>query len=463
MRMTSNDGARNAYNRRAFLRLAGLGGWAVFLAACSRSTPSVVGEPVTVTFWTPGGGGDFCTRLDTIAKDFEQHHPTIHIGPTQCGTGEQEFTEVLLARIAAGTPPDAAILWTSPAALATRGALQPLDALMQSALYAQVDNWPPAVLASCRFEGKIYGLPITAGSCGIWYNRDMLEKKGIPSGRDDFPKTWDELRRLSKEFTFWKGDMLEIAGFIPWHVAEELPIWSALNGAQLYDAANHRYTIDAELNVAMMAYALDWLNEEYKGDFAKVAHAGNWEGYEIEGRRPALMDQRQAMCLFYSWNVGAEAYARSTYRWDMAQFPVGPGGHKTVAGYWPNWMVIPKGVRHVAQAFTWLDYMSGAGVQAWFSHFPDLPANRRVSRDLLPIILVTGKGQAFAQDITNFFRDQLAIATPMWDSPVQDFATDQLRRALEHILYKLATPREALAQAQRACQGALEKVLKAGL
>jgi hypothetical protein len=119
---------------------------------------------------------------------------------------------------------------------------------MQTAQYAQEENWPPAVLASCRFQDKTYGLPVTAGSCGLWYNQEMFEQRGIPAGRDDFPKTWDELRRLSKAFTFWQGDRLEIAGFIPWHTAEDLPIWSALNGSQLYDAANRRYTLDAEPN-----------------------------------------------------------------------------------------------------------------------------------------------------------------------------------------------------------------------
>jgi len=63
----------------------------------------------------------------------------------------------------------------------------------------------------------------------------------------------------------------------------------------------------------------------------------------------------------------------------------------------------------------------------------------------------------------HFFHDQLDNATPMWDSPVQDFAMDQLRRALEQIMYKLATPRNALAEAQKACQSALDKVLQAGV
>jgi multiple sugar transport system substrate-binding protein len=462
MRITHNGPARMEVDRRAFLRLIGFGGGTVLLAGCGTPAPPGEGGPATVVFWTPGGGGDFCARLDAIAKDFQTHYPSIHIGPTQCGAGEQEFTEVLLARIAAGNPPDATILWTSPAALAARGSLQPLDHLMQTAQYAQVENWPPAVLASCQLQGKTYGLPVTAGSCGIWYNRQMFEDRGIPAGRDDFPKTWNELRHLSKEFTFWKGDRLESAGFIPWHVAEELPIWSALNGSQLYDAANRRYTLDAEPNVAMMAYAVEWLDQEYRGDFAKVNRSGNWEGYELDGRRPVFMDQRQAMVLTYSWHMGIKDHIQSSPRWDIARFPVGPEGRQTVAGYWPNWLVIPKGARLMSQAFTWLDYLSGVGVKAWFSHFPDLPTNRNVPHDLLPAALVAGKGEAFAQGIMHFFRDQLDIATPMWDSPVQGFATDQIKRALEQIMYKVARPREALAAAQKACQGALEKVIKTG-
>ena len=343
MAITHNGPPRTGVDRRALLRLIGLGGGAAILAACGTSTPPGQEEPVIVTFWTPGGGGDFCATLDAIAKDFRQHYPSIHIGPTQCGAGEQDFGEVLLARIAAGNPPDATILWTSPAALAARGSLQPLDHLMQTSKYAQVENWPPAVLASCQFEGKTYGLPVTAGSCGMWYNRATFEHKGIPAGRDDFPKTWEELRRLSREFTSWQGDRLEIAGFIPWHVAEELPIWSALNGSQLYDAANRRYTLDAEPNLAMMAYAVEWLDQEYKGDFVKVNRSGNWEGYELDGRRPACVDQRQAMVLTYSWNMGLPIFTHSAFPWNLARLPVGPGGTRSVAGYWPNWLALPRG------------------------------------------------------------------------------------------------------------------------
>ena len=90
---------------------------------------------------------------------------------------------------------------------------------------------------------------MAAGTYGIWYNQELFDAKGIPSDPASLPKTWDELRQLSKEFTDWEGDRLVIGWLRPPHPVEPrpytLPIWSALNGGQLYDAANQHYTIDA--------------------------------------------------------------------------------------------------------------------------------------------------------------------------------------------------------------------------
>jgi hypothetical protein len=66
----------------------------------------------------------------------------------------------------------------------------------------------------------------------------------------------------------------------------------------------------------------------------------------------------------------------------------------------------PQGSRHVEQAFAWLDYMSGVGVQPWFRNFPTCQRTEGAARSPATA-LVDGKGKAFAQDIMHFFRDQL--------------------------------------------------------
>ena len=53
---------------------------------------------------------------------------------------------------------------------------------------------------------------------------EIFAAKGIPADRESFPKTWDELRALSKEFTVWEDDRLavDLGGGLLRHVAIEV-------------------------------------------------------------------------------------------------------------------------------------------------------------------------------------------------------------------------------------------------
>jgi len=492
MRTKNDRKRRNTLSRREFLRLTGAGGGSILLAACGAAPAAPVSEatqapagaateaPAAVvteapaapaaespdktvlTFWTPGGSDSFCQNFAVIAADYEKRNPNIDIAEVQCGTGDQAFNEVLLARIAAGNPPDATIIWDSPISLGARGSLEPLDGLMSTAEFAAKENWPAPVLASCVFGGKTYGLPVAAGTYAMWYNQEWFEKLGMKSERENFPKTWDDMRQMSKEFTRWEGDKLMSVGFIPWGDQYTLPIWAASNGGKIYDAASQKYMIDSEQNIEMMQYAVDWINDEYKGDYQKLTTAGNWGMYADDTLgEPGFQLGKVGMYLSGFWVVGDLYEVEPTFeRWNVASIPVGPSGDKPTSGYWPNWLVIPTGSKQREEAFKWLDYMSGIGIEQWFKIIPDMPTNKKVSTELVPSRAAEKRGEPFALEVSDFFRKQLDIATPMWDSPVQNFANDQLARAIEQIYNKQATPKDALAEAQKACQAELDKVLQ---
>lgn len=470
-------------SRRRFLKLAGFGGGVVLIGACAvppAPSPAPAGEAAPapaaqegagataepIVFWTPGGSAVYCQNFNAISKAFAEEYPGLTVADAQCGAGDQNFLEVLLARVAAGNPPDTTIIWDSPVSLAVRGALEPLDDLMRASRYSQAEAWPPGVLASCQWQGKTYGLPTAAGTYAVYYNEALFESKGISAKREDFPKTWDEMRKLSKEFTVWEGDTLKSVGFpITMVGAVELNIFSALNGSQFYDATNNKFTIDSEQNVEMMQYFLDWLNEEYKGDINAVNNSANWGFYpDSNGRPPEFQNGKVAMLSDGFWVAGdmygAEVKPEAA-RWNVAQYPVGPSGSGTKSGYWPNWMVIPKGAKRREDAFKYMDYMSAIGILTWFEAIPDMPTNKNVDiNKLLPKKVAEMRGEEFARDVLAFFYKQLDVATPMWTSPVQNFANDQITRMIEQVYTKQATPKDALAEAQKACQAELEKVMK---
>jgi len=381
----------------------------------------------------------------------------------QCGLGStDEFAQILIGAISGGTAPDISIVWDSPVALGARGAFTPLDEMMVGTRIA-AKTWPAGLLGSCQWKGVTYGLPVTAGLYGWFYNEEMFEAKGMPSDRGSLPKTWDEMRALSKEFTVWNGDRLEVAGFMPPRDQVIAILYAGLNGSKFYDAENQRYMIDDEANIEMFNFFIDWLDEEYRGDINLIDRSGNFnDGYPspVTGLGPAFREGRMAGLASGSWLMGdiwADPVPTFT-RWNVANLPAGPGGSGARSGFWPNWMVIPTGSKNVEAAFDYLEYISTEGVVEWFRAVPDIPTNANAAQ-VLPDIVVTNRGEEFAVDISAFWAEQAKIVTPMWDSPVEAFGQDQLSRAMERIYTRETPPREALAEAQAAAQAELERFL----
>ena len=340
-------------------------------------------DAATVTFWTPGGSPTYCEVHTEIAADYKAVNPNVTVN-FQCGTDPDAFTERLLGAIAAGNPPDATVYWDTPVSLGVRGALLPLDDLMADAEYATVENWPAGVLASCQFGGQTWGLPVAAGHLRHLVQPGTVRVERHPQRSRQLPQDMGRAARALEGVHPWDGDRLVTAGFVlptPSNFAPTLPIWSALNGGQLYDAANQRYTIDAEPNVAMMDYFVAWLDEEYKGDFNMVDRSGAWERLpERRGPAAAVPGGQPGDVEWGSWGLGDfYAYGEPAFeRWNVRPTRSDPSGETAVSGYWPNWLVIPQNARQPEAAFDYLDYMSGVGVVKWFEVIPDLPTNAKV-------------------------------------------------------------------------------------
>jgi multiple sugar transport system substrate-binding protein len=465
-RMNHRIAAANATRRRLLQGAAGFGA-ATFIGA---GMPGLAGrasarQDTVLRYWLPGGSPLFCETHSAVADAFAATQEGVSFEQVQCGTAESnDFIQVLLGAIAARNPPDVTILWDTPVSLGVRGALEPLNARMVGSQYSMAENWPEGLLSSTQFGGETWGLPVTAGVFTFWYNPELLDEQGIPSGQDDLPKTWDEWRKLSAEFVEWDGDTLVKAGFLPFgfdYDPATMPIWSALNGGQIFDPEAVAYTIDSDANVEMMDFMVSWLDEQYKGNIGAVQSSAGWNGYaNADGLPPAFQEGLQLAMENGTWLMGDYMGEGDPLfsNWELAGYPVGPSGSETYAGTWPNWMSLPKSSANPDLGFAFMDYMAGEGVKQWFAAVPDVPTNKTIEV-ANPAVLVETRGEEFATRTMDFISSQANISAPMWNSPVQNFAMDQLRRALEQMMTKSATPKDALAEAQAACQAELEKTL----
>jgi len=467
-------------NRREFLRLAGIAGSAAVVASCTpgssatqppptgnaeepqpTDTPSSqapAAEQITLSWWnqfsTP-----LCQELfPQIIQEFESQHPNIKVEYELSGgpPGGGEYIEVLLARIAAGNPPDTCTLWTPPSEFGARGALMAIDELMAGAAKAKPDAFYEKPLKSCQWKGKTYGLPASAGAGCIFFNKGLFEEKGISTKREDFPTTWEGLFDLCRKLTTVENGEVTLAGFVPWAQSWLRPVYAQNNGGQIFSADEGVYKINSSNNVEMLEHWLKYLDELYGGDIEAFNLISNWGGDVYpEG---AFQLGKAAIDASGSW---APTDAQIPFEWEIAKFPVGPRGEKSHTGFYPNWWAMPKGVKFVNEAFLLTEYFCTDGWVYWYVNGTmDTPAWKNVPPDIFCKAVEKTYGTERAIDFHKFFTEYLNDAAEMWTSPIENFANDTLGQTIDEVLHKAKTPEEALANAQELCQTKLQETLE---
>lgn len=466
----------NSLSRRRFLQLTGMAAGVAALAACSpaapaaqapaagtagsgSAAPAAASGQVTISWWNGYSTPTVQSVAPVIIGDFEKLHPNIKVDYEISGgpPGGGNLTEVLLSRIAAGNSPDTVTLFDPPSQYGALGALTAIDSLMSTASIAKPDAFYEGVLNTCKWQNKTYGLPASAAAAAMFFNTDKFAEKGIKMTRESFPKTWDELRALSDQFTVMENGELKEAGFMPpWGAAWLYPVWSKLNGGQIFDAAKSVYTVNSPENVAWVEYWANWLDTAYGGNFEQINTVGNW-GSAYPNDNSAFYNGLSSMLVDGGWIMTDVDYK---FKWEVAKLPYGPSGAKTWSGFWPNWFALPKGSPNPTEAFQFIEYFCTEGWQTWYKSIPDTPAWKGASRDVVTQALIDKVGEERALELHRFFLDYLADAAPMWDSPVNTYAADTLQAAITAVLGKAKTSQAALDEAQQLIQAKLDETLK---
>ena len=473
--MEEKNATKAPINRRQFLKLAGVAGSAALLAACAKKAteapvvpateeaPSVEEtappvEKVKISWWnqfsTP-----LCQELfPKIVGDFTAANPNIEVEFEISGgpPGGGDYFEVLLARIAAGNAPDSITLWTPPSQFGAQGALMAIDSNMESAKQAKKDAFYEGPIKSCQWKGQTFGLPASAGSGSMFFNKKHFEEAGLSTKREDFPTTWDGIKEIAIKLT--KKDAagaVTQAGFVPWTQRWLDPVWTGLNGGQIFDPANIKYLIDSENNVELMNYWLSYLDGLYGGDieaFNVISAWGDVYPNSAFNLGVASIDMSGA------W---APTDSAIPFEFEIAKFPVGPKGSKSITGFWPNWWALPKATPHPNEGFLFSEYMCTDGWITWYTEGTmDTPAWKGAPADIWCKAVETMFGLERAKDLHKFYTDYLTDTAVMWASPVEDFATTTLGQAIDEILHKVKSPEQALKEAQDTCQKKLEEIMQ---
>jgi multiple sugar transport system substrate-binding protein len=481
-----NNKIIQSVSRRSFLQLAGLTGGAALLAACgAKPTAAVVPtkaaeepveepvveeptekpveqpaaeEPVHISWWNQFSTPMCMDLFPKIIADFEAKNPLIKVDYEITGgpPGGGDYIEILLARIAAGNPPDTATLWTPPSEFGARGALMEIDDLMASASLASTGSFYEAPIKSCQWKGKTYGLPASAGAGCMFINKRLFEEAGLSSKREDFPTTWDGLFDVSQKLTKIENGLVTQTGFIPWTGNWLRAVFAQNNGGQIFDSTELVYKLNSENNVEMLTHWLKYLDDLYGGDVEKFNLESNWYGDVYpEG---SFQLEKSAIDTSGSWGATDGAIP---FDFEITKFVVGPKGSKSMTGFWPNWWAMPKGVVNVPQAWLVTEYFCTEGWVRWYEEGTmDTPAWKGAPADIYCKNVETTFGKERAIDFHKFFTNYLPDAAEMWTSPIESFASDTLTQAIDEVINKVTSPADALAKAQELCQTKLEETIQ---
>lgn len=258
----------------------------------------------------------------------------------------------LLVAIAGGDPPDIAGLIDSRIPqYADQDALLALDDLAREQ-GVDLAAFKPIWIDLCRFDGRLYALPSTPFTIGLFYNRALFREAGLDP--DNPPRTLDELNaaaiKLTKRDATGRIRQLGFStshtmlGWWPW-------VWPYYFGGRPWDG--HRYVLDSAEGRAAAAWIAELrsaLDPQRCLDFELTAGA-------IESAQNPFMAGKLAMLSQGPWFCNWIRKYTPDLDYAVAPFPSSTvGGGNVFAS--EDVFVIPRSAPHPREALAFLTWVT---------------------------------------------------------------------------------------------------------
>lgn len=224
--MTGNLTQLRTVSRRGFLGLVGAGAVAGTVASWPRLTaadiPGRNSDALTVAIL--GTAQDAAARAGVL-EGFRQRHPDIEVRfQAVQGATWGDFFAKLLTMVAAGNPPDVALVATEGLQLFAHELAEPLDTYVRrdaAELQEYFSDVHPALIESFLYEGNLYQLPLEFNAANMYLNTEAMRRAGVsyPAAdwtRDDFSDLLRAIKRSDASGLpfYWVNRLW--GGVVPW-------------------------------------------------------------------------------------------------------------------------------------------------------------------------------------------------------------------------------------------------------
>lgn len=367
--------------------------------------------------------------LQAVVKDFMEANPDIEVVETL--QPQDGIVEKLLTAIAGGSAPDVAMLHRrNLLAFAAEGALMPLDSYIEEA-GIQEDYWYPGELASNRYDGNVYGLPLTEGLTFLNYNTAMWEAAGLDP--DAFPATWDEFFDAVSKLTVMDANgQVQRAGYsLGDNLGRAFLLWLVANGqSSIYSEDVRTARVNTPAAVETIAF-LKRLTDDALGGYQNMqTFTAAASGLD----QPPFVLEQSAVEVGQAWQFLIIQETNPNLQYRLAPFPGGPSGDGPVAVNQAGWSyVIPVGTKHPDAAWRLLKYLT---VDEGAKKF--LLSQGRAS----PVVQYNESGDYDNLPHWSEFLQVSSRSRPVQVSPVHPQVETVLQEMMERVLIGQMTPEE---------------------
>ncbi len=307
---------------------------------------------VTLRFWHILNYSGPREILSRAVSRFEAANPG-------CRVEIQEFENdayktKLAVEIASGSPPDVMFTWGGGplGEYARAGKVIDLSSVFDK------DGWGSRfidqALDLCRFEGRLYAVPLDLSAVMLWCNADLFAQHGV-----EFPKTYDDLLRLCKVFRAAGLDPCALGNMKQWPGAFYFCyLANRCGGTELFlDAAHGRN------NASFADPAFVRAGELLRGLIEAEAFPVGFNGLDDGPARTRFLSGKAAMLLMGSWVVARVKDEQPAFleRMQAVPFPVvadGKGDASAVLGGINCGFAVTSSCKHPELAIELLRYLT---------------------------------------------------------------------------------------------------------
>jgi multiple sugar transport system substrate-binding protein len=384
---------------------------------------------MTITYWHAysSDSPEVKTINTVLIPRFERTHPNIDVKAV--AIPYDSLHQKLLTATAGGTLPDVVrsdIIWVPE--LADLGVLVPLDRQLKG-FNALAKVTFPGALATNRWKGHYYGLPLDTNTRVLMYNAKALAAANMTRP----PRTFAQLKTLADRLKGKGIYAFADGGTSGWSI---LPwIWSG--GGSLTNKALTKAT--GYLNSAKSIAAVQML--------VNLHRAGTARFLNVDGgaqTSDGLPKETYATILDGPWMFPIFQSQYPSFNLRTAKVPAGAGGSISVVG--GEDIVMTQSSSHKAQAATFVRFMLSKFAQTEMAKVGQMSIRKDLKAQLTKIHSYYG-----------IFIDQLATARPRTPHPQWPKIDSTLENYVAKAVRGDLTVRQALTQAAREIDGLLRQ------